>query len=269
MWIADKLAYRGEENFVRAYEGSTLVWEKIPSNKIYYTSTDGQVVTPSVTSYGSETYVWHTRIVSNTYSGGRGVITFDGEVTNIPDAAFSQCTKLSSIILPGGITYIGSFAVEGCENLTSINIPSGVTVLNSYTFSWCLKLNSIVIPSSVTSINDLAFAGCENLTSINIPEGITRLAVAVFDDCVKLTSIVIPSSVTLIEYESFLRCRRLSKIVVNAVNPPAMTLSPYTHTYNQFSDCPSNLQIKVPAGSVQAYKTATGWSDYASKIVSQ
>jgi hypothetical protein len=29
----------------------------------------------------------------------------------------------------------------------------------------------------------------------------------------------------------------------------------------------SSLQIRVPAGSVTAYQTAPGWSEYASRIV--
>ena len=34
MWIADKLAYRNESNFIRAYKGSELVWE-LPSGSYY------------------------------------------------------------------------------------------------------------------------------------------------------------------------------------------------------------------------------------------
>ena len=36
MWNADKIVYRNDDSFVRAYQGSELVWEKIPNNTIYY-----------------------------------------------------------------------------------------------------------------------------------------------------------------------------------------------------------------------------------------
>jgi hypothetical protein len=36
-----------------------------------------------------------------------------------------------------------------------------------------------------------------------------------------------------------------------------------------FYDSHPSLVIKVPSGSVAAYKTAEGWSDYASKIEAQ
>ena len=37
--------------------------------------------------------------------------------------------------------------------------------------------------------------------------------------------------------------------------------------YNQFLNCSPNLQIKVPAASLNDYLNATGWSTYASYIV--
>ena len=45
MWVADKLIYRGDESFVRAYQGNSLVWGR-NTTKIIYTSKDGQVVNP-------------------------------------------------------------------------------------------------------------------------------------------------------------------------------------------------------------------------------
>lgn len=45
MWNADKLGYRGNTGYNRAYEGNELVWEKqepFPlNNEIWYTSTNG------------------------------------------------------------------------------------------------------------------------------------------------------------------------------------------------------------------------------------
>ena len=61
MWNADKIVYRGDDSFVRAYQGGELIWEKPSSNnKIFYTSTDGQIVTPHrIDGFGSN-------IISNT-----------------------------------------------------------------------------------------------------------------------------------------------------------------------------------------------------------
>ena len=29
MWVAEKIYYRGNDNYVRAYQGSEIVWDKI------------------------------------------------------------------------------------------------------------------------------------------------------------------------------------------------------------------------------------------------
>jgi hypothetical protein len=52
-------------------------------NEIWYTSTDGNIITP----YKKD--VFGANIVSNTYENGKGIITFDGEVTSIGDSAFN------------------------------------------------------------------------------------------------------------------------------------------------------------------------------------
>ena len=97
-------------------------------SKIYYTSTDGNVVTPYNTS------AFGANIVSNTYENGQGVITFDGEVAVIGYQAFYDCDKLASITLPNSITTIAREAFDRCDYLTSINIPDGVTSIGDNAF---------------------------------------------------------------------------------------------------------------------------------------
>ena len=57
----------------------------IPNNEIWYTSSNGKVVTP----YKSD--VFGASIVSNTYSNGKGIIKFNGNVTSIGSCAFEYC----------------------------------------------------------------------------------------------------------------------------------------------------------------------------------
>ena len=51
----------------------------------------------------------------------------------------------------------------------------------------------------------------------------------------------------------------LTNVTVEAITPPSLG-------HSVFLDTSSSLVIYVPAESVEAYKTATNWSDYASKI---
>lgn len=274
------------------YSYGQLVWEKsISNNKIYYTSSDGQIVTPDIGT-GEESKGFGANIVSNTYSGGRGVIVFDGPVTKIGYSAFSRCNTLQTIVIPDSVISIGSYAFTyctslttitipdsvisigenaffSCERLTSITIPNGITSIDIGVFENCTSLTSITIPDSVTSIGQSAFYGCNSLTSITIPNSVKRIDIGVFERCTSLISITIPFSVRDIEYNVFKDCNQLSEVIVNAVTPPELYPEQYTGIYNQFENNAPGRKIKVPAESLQAYKTATGWSDYASSIISQ
>ena len=246
MWNADKIVYRNDDSFVRAYQGSELVWEKsISNNKIYYTSSDGQIVTPDIGT-GEESKGFGANIVSNTYSGGRGVIVFDGPVTKIGYTAFGRCNTLQTIVIPDSVTSIGSYA-----------------------FSYCERLTSITIPDSVTSIGQIAFYGCTSLTSITIPNSVKRIDIGVFERCTSLISITIPVSVRDIKYNAFKDCNQLSEVIVNTVTPPELYPEQYTGIYNQFENNAPGRKIKVPAESLQVYKTKIGWSDYADDIIAQ
>ena len=246
MWNADKIVYRGEDDFIRAYQGSELVWEKPSSNnKIFYTSTDGQIVTPDIGT-GEESKGFGANIVSNTYSGGRGVIVFDGPVTKIGYTAFGRCNTLQTIVIPDSVTSIGRSA-----------------------FSYCTSLTTITIPDSVTSIGQIAFFSCERLTSITIPKSVKHIDIGVFGKCTSLISITIPFSVRGIKWDAFKDCSQLSEVIVNAVTPPELYPEQYIGIYNQFENNAPGRKIKVPAESLQAYKTAPGWSDYADDIIAQ
>ena len=75
-----------------------------------------------------------------------------------------------------------------------------------------------------------------------------------------LTSITIPDGVTEIGYGAFMDCSSLLEVYCKPTTPPAVDV-------NLFINTPPSLQIYVPTASVDAYKAAANWSDYADKIV--
>lgn len=83
-----------------------------------------------------------------------------------------------------------------------------------------------------------------------------------FEDCTELTSVTIPNTVTSIGSYAFYECIELVEVVVNPVTPPS--LGNYAFYGNT-----SGRKIKVPAASLQAYRTAPGWSTYAADIIAQ
>ena len=112
----------------------------------------------------------------------------------------------------------------------------------------------------ITSIPDEIFYYCNNLTSIELPGTITSIGESAFWYCTRLKSITIPNSVTSIGEDAFYSCSSLKSVYCKAKTPPKG--SSYMFGWNA-----SGRIIYVPQASVNAYKTAQYWSDYASSIV--
>ena len=304
--------------------------KKIPDNEIWYTSSDGNIVTP----YHTYSYIFGTDIVSNTYENGQGIITFDGCVTNIGDWAFYDCSSLTSITIPDSVikiefgafygcsnlstviigdsvtliednsfqycssltsvnipdcvtsiercafsgcssltsvtigdsvTSIGEYAFYSCSSLTGVNIPNSVTSIGEYAFYSCSGLTSVTIGDSVTSIGEYAFNSCSSLTTVTIPDSVTSIGIFAFCDCSSLTTATIPDSVTSIGNHAFYWCFKLTSVYCKPTTPPAVSIE--EDSWYAFYNNASDRKIYVPTASVEAYKSASGWSDYADCIV--
>lgn len=209
-------------------------------------------------------------------------VTIPNGVTSIGASAFSGCA-ITSILIPDGVLTIGNSAFYYCRALASVTIPNSVTVIGDNAFYYCRALNDIELPSSVTSIGDGAFYYCCSLSNIVLPTGIAKIGSNVFNYCQSLASITIPDGVTSIGSSAFNSCYSLANVNVPS-NVNTLWGSAFSYCYgmsayyfqstepptlsnkNAFSGIPNDCVIYVPAASVDAYKTATNWSNYASKI---
>ena len=187
-------------------------------------------------------------------------ITIPDSVVSISAAAFGGCYSLASITIPDGVASIGDSAFGGCYSLASITIPDGVTSIGSSAFQDCHSLASITIPDSITSIGSYAFQYCHSLASITIPDGVTSIGAAMFSECFSLASITIPDSVTSINGNAFNSCYGMAEYHLKPTTPPTLSST------NAFTSIPSDCIIYVPQGCLNAYKTATNWATYASKM---
>ena len=193
-------------------------------------------------------------------------VTISDSVTTIGEYAFYNCESLTSVTIGDSVTTIGGWAFSGCSILTSVTIPDSVTTIGDAAFYDCPSLRSVTIGNSVTTIGVSAFADCRSLTSVTIGDSVTLIGDYAFGSCSSLTSVTIGDSVTTIEAEAFYSCNSLTSVYCKATTPPKGINDVYGG-WRAFDDNASGRKIYVPAASVEAYKSAAYWSDYAADIV--
>ena len=165
---------------------------QIPNNEIWSTSSFGSIVKLYKTN------VFGANIVSNTYSNGKGIIKFDGDVTSIGNFAFWGCDGLTSITIPNSVKSIGAWTFRSCTELTSITIPNSVKSIGGEAFCGCTELTSITIPNSVTSIEDNAFNGNDKLHTIIFDKlrgaNVCNIGAGAFNGCPNLKTVIVDSA---------------------------------------------------------------------------
>ena len=229
----------------------------IPNDEIHYTA--ASQVTPNDTTIFGANYLPDESEFNETTS--KGILKFDGDVTNIGSNAFWFRTSLTSIEIPNSVTIIGNSAFESCSGLTSIEIPNSVTSIGDSAFSGCSNLASIEIPNSVISIGTQVFANCRNLTSITIPDSIEDIGQSAFNGCSGLTSIIVDNDNTV--YDSRNNCNAIIETTTNTlIRGCQNTIIPdsVTNIYNSaFTSCTNLTSITIPNSVTRINDYAFNW----------
>ena len=148
----------------------------------------------------------------------------------------------------------------GCTALVSLQYPEGVISIGQTPCSKCTSLQSISFPTTLRSFGG-GFSGLTNCHLIDMSmTKITQIPTYfITGTCTGIQEIKFPSTVTQMSHNpGFNYCANLTKLTFLSPSPfsiPSSTIIPSQVT-----------NIYVPAASVDAYKTATNWSTYASII---
>lgn len=182
---------------------------------------------------------------------------FDIEGTLDKSKLTSDSDTIKKVIVGSKVTSIGNDGFRSCKSLTDITLPDSVATIGVTAFSYCKNLTGITLPNGLTKISDRTFWGCSGLENVVIPDSVASIGLSAFYGCEKLKSVTIPTGVTSIAGYAFDGCSSLQFLTVHATTPPSLGDSPIPSTI---------LTIYVPASSVDSYKAASGWWEYADKI---
>ncbi len=195
---------------------------------------------------------------------------------------FSGDDLLEEIDLSSCETFADRSIFVDCSALKNISLPALTGTIYYQTFRNCTALESITFGTGKLTLNNEAIVNNANLTSINLDNVIyiadyaicenpkletigsfsnelTYIGREAFRNDTKLAgNITIPASVETIGYRAFWNCGSITSIIMEATTPPTMN--------NESFSGALSYPIYVPAGSVDAYKTANNWRNIASRI---
>lgn len=173
---------------------------------------------------------------------------------SIIDRSVTEITEADLV----GATSIGDYAFYRCQKLKSTTLPDTIVSIGDYAFLNCSAMISVTFLGVVTRIGAECFSGCADLESIILPEGLTSIGRTCFASTKALKTLTIPSTVTDIG-SKLLQNSGVTTLYVMAITPPTIIST-------TFLNASADLNIYVPAESLEVYKSATNWSAYADRI---
>ena len=201
-------------------------------------------------------------------------------ITSLGNSFFSGCYSLGTVCLPCELQLAGGYIFNNCYRLRKVTIPRSsqhngsfifantmiedailpkeLESVGTYFLSSCYVLKRVVLPQAMTTIPSYMMYQDYNLEEIELHEGIQSIGTYAFSDVNSLATLIIPSTVTSIGNKALYSYRSLPSVTILATTPPTLGTSAFYSS--------SIKKIYVPAESVEAYKSATNWADYASKI---
>lgn len=186
--------------------------------------------------------------------------------TEIHAEAFGGITSLEKVVLPEGIITLGNnHTFNNCSNLSDINLPTSIETIGGYSFGGCSKMkNSIYLPNlkSYGGYDGAHMFNGAGITEVLSLGHLTVLPWAIFANCINLTKVILPEKMTTLNGGAFEGATKLETLVLYSTIPPTFGRAGFGTT----AIAKGAGFIYVPDGSIEAYKTAAEWNNYAAQI---
>lgn len=200
------------------------------------------------------------------------LVTEITDITEYPEHQYMSSSSrgtfgtllLERIFIPNGAT-IGE---GGLGRIRAKEIIFEGTIngeLGSYAFTMAQALTRILLPTNITKIPYGCFYnawGNNTIAELVIPEGVTSIEENAFYNC-RIKNLILPSTLTTIAGTGGVATSAFNNqaiVTINATTPPTATTTPFNSSYKP-------AVIYIPAGTLEAYQTATNWSRYSDLFV--
>lgn len=183
----------------------------------------------------------------------------------------------SEFIMPDGVSSIDSYAFSANTTMRSLTLSKEVKDFDMYTFMECFALEEINVAEGNTSYKSddgvLLTADGKKLVCYPImryadeyavPEGVTTVNPFAFMMTQAVGTLTLPSTLKSIGELAFYYSTSFRNVICKATVPPTFSSSLIDPTYGLFDNAVyAQAILFVPDESVEAYKAAPGWREFA------
>lgn len=183
-------------------------------------------------------------------------------------------TRVKKVSSLGEITDTYEYMFNGCKELESVTLPNTLTTIGAFTFNGCSAwTEDLILPPNVTTCAKGCFRGAGIRRVLDLAQVTTLVGTdnwnnfGVFDGCPNLEIVILSELVVEIGSWALKNCIVLEAVVCKNPTPP--TLGSGAFTGSLIASGTGSIYVPDPDSTgkiVEAYKTATNWNIYASRI---
>ncbi len=183
----------------------------------------------------------------------------------------------SEYVMPDGVSTINSYALSANISMRSITLSKDLAAIEMLTFSECEVLEEVKVAEGNTHFSSvdgvlltadgkrlMVYPLMRYAEEYEVPEGVTTIDAFAFFDVQLISWLKLPSTLTSIGELAFGAACGFRDITCMATVPPKWAISTLIPSANLFDNTIyTQATLYVPDGSVEAYKKADGWKNFA------